>query len=508
MAKSKEKKNIKKMSKTKKKPKKQNDIKIDSINDIYLTANKNPSINIKNIDDEFLVQWGLNLIKNNRFEHAIKIFNYALNINPYNSDAYYHKGKCLIHLADRENGLKCFDIAMSIKNTELEIQKNSINLIDFDDINEKLNNLLEDNTDIVFSKNLFYEDENTFDRTIDNFNIVEYPNIKKRKEIIENDYINNSNSKIVKDMKKNPNPIMNSVDKKSNSRTDHSKNEYRLNLQEDYLFKNNIYDGFSSKIDQLLKPKSKLKEPDFLINCDYNKDINDYDELGDTIFPDDGGLIQDNRSFFNEFIEYQKDRIDKVIEYLINHHGGCFYYSVEPQYMFKVSLILLQKVLDEYHMDGIIISVEKPAKYIQRILNKNIRSKYPPFYIDCNIGLNNVSNNVDINASLNTKTNETNVGVEKQIQYIEYLKDNFNFQHLHDAVEVNIQKIAELYEGEHHFIFIDNISMFKNYTSEREVKKYISQFARELKKLNMYGFFMIPKGSIKRTVIDIIKDMF
>ena len=111
----------------------------------------------------------------------------------------------------------------------------------------------------------------------------------------------------------------------------------------------------------------------------------------------------------------------------------------------------------------------------------------------------NLSNSIENNqAGLNESSIKSN---------ITHLENNFNFLELKDAIEMNIQKIVEQYEGEHHFVFFDNIATFQNYTTNREIKKFITEFINDLQKLNLYGFFMIPKGSLKLTLLDTIQSI-
>jgi hypothetical protein len=238
---------------------------------------------------------------------------------------------------------------------------------------------------------------------------------------------------------------------------------------------------------------------DQLIDIDSEIEIiqNDLD-----LFPHEGGKFQGQKNVLRELLEYQRGEINNVLQYLINNHGGCFYYNVDPLYLFKVSMQFLEIVVNEYNMDGVIVSVDKPANYIKRILDKSFNNKYEPFYIDCC---------TCCYPSQNFK-NKPKVEQDKFNDFIfknniTYLYNNFNFNMLRDSIEINLQKVAELYDGEQHFIFFDNIAAFQNFCSDSEIKNFFKSFANDLEKLNLFGFFMIPKGSINITLRHFLQNL-
>ena len=72
---------------------------------------------------------------------------------------------------------------------------------------------------------------------------------------------------------------------------------------------------------------------------------------------------------------------------------------------------------------------------------------------------------------------------------------------------MNLQRVAELYEGEQHFIFFDNVAAFQSYISDHKIRKFITGFTDELQKLNLYGFFMVPKGTINVSLRDTLQSI-
>ena len=145
------------------------------------------------LDDHDWVKLGLKLINEHRFSDAIRSFDRAIKQNPYNSDAFYYKGKCLIWQDKGDFGIKCFEKAMELKdinNFNDEVDELTI----IDNYNKEKN---DSNPDFKKPKS---------DDTIEEF-IKSNPNqvlkiLKKEINYRSLDYLNNSNESKIKDRKR------------------------------------------------------------------------------------------------------------------------------------------------------------------------------------------------------------------------------------------------------------------------------------------------------------------
>lgn len=426
------------------------------------------------------LKWGQKLVDEQRLDDALKSFDHAIQIDPLNAEAYYLKGKCLVWLDRGDEGIKCFKAAMNIKALEntsedkkdlylKQIQKENIDIYNSekDERLEKKGNTfieyLKSNLEVEQKNPLKMLDFGSKVRSRSSLNDNMGMDLKDRLERINesesNQYLKSQSDEL--------------IDNDHSSRT--ADIEVTGNDQD-----NEIEDNNTNDLNNQFKPP-QIETQVLPVESD--------------LFPVEGGTLKSGKSLLKELIKYQQTEIHNVVEYLLKQHGGCFYYDVEPPYLFRLSVLLLEIVMKEYHMDGVIITVDKPAKYIRKILNNNYSAKYEPLYVDCNTSCYHSYKNSIITGNSQDKTNEF---ITKD--NITYLGNNFNFQELRDAIEINLQKVAELYEGEHHFIFFDNIASFQNYTTDREIKKFIKGFANDLQKLNLYGFFMVPKGVINITL--------
>jgi len=432
---------------------------------------KNEKLTNGLVNDRYWVRWGLKLMDDHRFSDALTSFDRALEINPFNIDALHQKGKCLIWLNNYNQGIKCFDLAMHLKNVELaqkEIKTGFIhenNIKPDEDFNLKLNDIDLNNKSFDYLNSDIYKSKQIFEN--------------KPKSNVKNVF----SKSIGIDLRNKLNNDYN-LEQKKDTISKHS--NYIADLFADEQKGNHIYRYTLDKnVDKTYLNPFDLSSKRYKI---INSDIN--------ISPKEGGLQSIKKTFLEELIEFQRAEIDYAINCMMNQHGGSFYYHIESQYLFKISLLLLEMAIDVYHMDGVIITIDKPAKYIKKVLENSCESDYEPFYIDCNINgwERNGYDQVTCDEFI-TKNNIT------------YLQNNFNFIGLRDAIEMNLQKVVELYEGENHFIFFDNISAFQDFVTVREIKKFITSFAKDLRKLNLFGFFMVPKGTINVSLRDSLQNL-
>lgn len=428
------------------------------------------------LDDHDWVKLGLKLINENRMNDAIRSFDWAINQNPYNSEAFYHKGKCLIKQGKGDLGIECFEKAMEIR----EITK--------------------------------YMDE------VDELTIINNHNNKQGH--IESDSEDYGSEKVIKEfIKSNPKQVLKILKKELN----YESHDYRKNLEKiatekrrtQHKKEKHYKDSCDNYVNQFFTHKDKINNKELnsfeiennfkLLKTKLNESHKIPDKKGSVmteIMPQEGGIKKRGKSLLNQFIEYQRSQIKLNVDYLISNHGGGANYYVEPKYLFRIGILLLEILVEEYFMDGIIIAIDKPAIYIQKILKKTLKSKYEPSYIDCN-----TFEPSNLKFGTNQFFTRTLNDEQKQNYHITYLSDNFNFQELRDSIEIHFQKVVEYYEGEHHFVFIDNVSAFRHYTTEQQTKKFIGKLTTDLQKFNLFGFFMVPKKTINISFFDTLQNL-
>ena len=67
---------------------------------------------------------------------------------------------------------------------------------------------------------------------------------------------------------------------------------------------------------------------------------------------------------------------------LQKQRGGSFYYVIETVDLFKVSLIILETLLNDYAMDGVVVCLDKSPKYFRKVLKKKGINDLKLHYID------------------------------------------------------------------------------------------------------------------------------
>lgn len=167
-----------------------------------------------------------------------------------------------------------------------------------------------------------------------------------------------------------------------------------------------------------------------------------------------------------DFISMREDILEKILE--MKEEGyGCAIFTSEYVSLFRASVAFLLFLMRDLDMDGVLISTTKPSSIYKRILEKRCRE----IKIFCVNSLPFIKSSCD----------EFMWNVERySLEDIEY------------AVEIGVQKIAEKFGGEEHFVFFDDISVLNFYFSKTSIIEFMNKFAADMNKAHIFSFYAIP----------------
>ncbi len=196
-------------------------------------------------------------------------------------------------------------------------------------------------------------------------------------------------------------------------------------------------------------------------------------------------------------LDEHKRELNGVMKLLRKQRGGSFYYVVETIKLFKVSTLILQTLIQDYNMDGVVVCLDKPPKYYQKVLTKKLNIDHKIYFI------NTLSNLVTDNTQIHSNSNPVKVQRNQDVFFLN--SNNINLDNLVELIEISMQKIVEKSSGEDHFVMFDNIAGLQPFYSINKIKKFANNFGARLKELNLYGIVMAPKETVHVKVKDIIK---
>jgi tetratricopeptide (TPR) repeat protein len=415
-----------------------------------------------NID--LLIKKSMALGLNNEYELAINCCNKILNQNPFNFKSLKNKAYFLTCINQNEAALECYNEAIKINPS---------------------------NIDCYFGKGIILDRLGKHNDAIECFNKIIDIDPTNRIALI---------NKIVTLGKLNKNEdafecYKKILELKDQENSDTLSSRVRSTYDLDDFDIDDLFQDLD--FDSTIIPSS-----DKQFEIKKSKNINEFEEKNiDITEKVNYGLNYDSsemhdEKFIKDFHEHMFE-ITEVMKILKKQGGGSFYYVVEPVDLFKVSILILETLINKYNMDGIIICLEKPPKYFQMILNKKCNKDSKLFYINTlsNLVINyNYSNNDII---------RNNDSAENFIYNLN--SENLNLEHLTELIELCMQRLAEKYCGENHFILFDNIAGLEPYYSLDKIKDFSDKFGVRLNELNLYGIVMAPKGKINVKITDIIK---
>jgi len=167
--------------------------------------------------------------------------------------------------------------------------------------------------------------------------------------------------------------------------------------------------------------------------------------------------------------------LNGLLSELMEGRGGCVQLIAEPPLAFKVSVALLATLLKDYDMDGVVVSMGKPSDMYRQALGKRIATRHPPYYVDV-LAPSGIARPRPDSAELSA----------------------FELDRIASAVRIGLQRVAEQYGGEEHFVLLDDLSSVEFYNGPQVVQRFLGEFFRELSTLDIFSFVVLPEQKAAR----------
>lgn len=177
-----------------------------------------------------------------------------------------------------------------------------------------------------------------------------------------------------------------------------------------------------------------------------------------------------------------------MIELLLHKPGGGSYIYIQPVNMFEISLLLLSELLGYYKMGGVVVTIEKPSRIFKKALECQMRSRdqEPTIYIDLASRL-----------SSGAQQDENTILVP----------DAFNLESLRETIDLGLHKVSSKFSGQRYFVVFDNMAALKYYAPPSKVRSFARGFGLDLKKLHLYGYFLVADGQMDLELGDMIMNL-
>lgn len=178
-----------------------------------------------------------------------------------------------------------------------------------------------------------------------------------------------------------------------------------------------------------------------------------------------------------------------IIDSLTAKGGGGSYMYIEPTSMMEYSLFLLTELMSKYRMKGVLVTLDKPYNIYDRLIQAKLGDyiSQPPFYIDDVSGISR--------------------GSFPEKENVLIIEDSFDLDDLRDSIDLGLHRVSENYSGERYFVMFDNLAALSFYTSPGKIRKFFKRFSADLKKLHIYGFFLVAEGQLNLQLTDIVRNL-
>ncbi len=154
--------------------------------------------------------------------------------------------------------------------------------------------------------------------------------------------------------------------------------------------------------------------------------------------------------------------------------GGCARVETEPTLTFRASVSLLALLLKDYDMDGVVVAMGRPAEVYRRALAARAHTPHPPFYVEVIAG----------------RASSADWGGGGYVTAL----SAFEPHRIDAAVRAGLQRAAERYGGEEHFVLIDEPTAMEFYNGRDVVRRFLAGFLGELASLSIFCFVVVPEA--------------
>jgi hypothetical protein len=158
---------------------------------------------------------------------------------------------------------------------------------------------------------------------------------------------------------------------------------------------------------------------------------------------------------------------------LMETGGGCAHIIVEAPFSFKAAVAALEILLTDYDMDGVVVSIGRPVEIYRQVLGRRINTPHPPYYIDM--------------------TTWPVENIPQPASREDAVVSAFEPDRIAASVRLGLQKVAERYGGEEHFVLMDDLAAMEAYNGPEVVCRFVGEFFRKLSALHIFSFVIIPE---------------
>jgi hypothetical protein len=177
-----------------------------------------------------------------------------------------------------------------------------------------------------------------------------------------------------------------------------------------------------------------------------------------------------------------------MVEQLLQRSGGGSYIYIQPVNMFEISLLIISELLGHYKMGGVVITIEKPSRIFKKALDGLMGSsdQEPTVY-------------VDLASSLSSRPDHAEDTL--------LVPDAYDLESLTETINLGLHKVSSKFSGHRYFVVFDNLAALKYYTTPSRVRSFARRFGKDLKKLHLYGYFLVAEGQMDLELGDMILNL-
>jgi tetratricopeptide (TPR) repeat protein len=169
----------------------------------------------------------------------------------------------------------------------------------------------------------------------------------------------------------------------------------------------------------------------------------------------------------------------QAMESLMESGGGSLVIVTSKLLAYKSCLVVIQFLIEEMDMDGVVVSVDKPAFFTLRALNLRSKARIKPFFVDLQSGQDALPpmTKIDEGRIVNTEI--------------------YDLHSIQEKIEEQLQKAAESYGGEEHFVLFDDLTALEYYNNPDVIKKFANGIIEKLRAHNLFAIFILSKEKVR-----------
>ena len=202
--------------------------------------------------------------------------------------------------------------------------------------------------------------------------------------------------------------------------------------------------------------------------------------------------------------------VHEVLAGMMDSGGGCVHIVSERKFSFRVSVALLVALLEDYDLDGVAVSLANPSAMYQKALEKRVATKHPPYYIDVLASPSRMAPPASparaAPVAPSTPSSSSPASSPRLAPFPPaaagengaFEVSAFELDRIASAVKTGLQKVAEWYGGEEHFVVLDDIASVEAFNGPQAVQRFMGELFSDLARLNIFCFAVMPdkKGAV------------